>query len=42
MGKSSASYYIPSYMDSIEEYRMKNAWVYRLMQVLLVAAAALL
>ena len=40
MGKSSASYYIPSYMDSIEEYRMKNAWVYRLMQVLLVAAAA--
>ena len=38
MGKSSASYYIPSYMDSIEEYRMRNAWVYRLLQVLLLVS----
>lgn len=38
MGKFSASYYIPSYMDSIEEYRMRNAWVYRLLQVLLLVS----
>ena len=38
MGKSSASYYIPSYMDSIEEYRMRNAWVYRLLQILLLVS----
>ena len=38
MGKSSASYHIPSYMDSIEEYRMRNAWVYRLLQILLLVS----
>ncbi len=38
MGKSSASYYIPSYMDSIEEYRLRNAWAYRLLQILLLVS----
>lgn len=40
LGKSSASYYIPSYMDSIEEYRIKNAWIFRLLQILLPVSAA--
>ena len=38
MGKSSVSYYIPSYMDSIEEYRLRNAWAYRLLQILLLVS----
>lgn len=35
IGKAAASYYIPQYMDAIDEYRMKNAWLYRLLQILL-------
>ena len=35
IGKESASYYIPSYMDGIEEYRLKIGRVCRLLQILL-------
>ncbi len=44
IGKESASYYIPSYMDGIGEYRLKYGWLCRVLQILLVlsliAAAA--
>ena len=36
IGKESASYYIPSYMDGIEEYRLKTGWICRGLQILLV------
>ena len=35
IGKESASYYIPSYMDGTEEYRLKIGRVCRLLQILL-------
>lgn len=35
IGKSMSSYYIPSYMDAVEEYMLKNPWVYRILQILL-------
>lgn len=35
IGKSMSSYYIPSYMDAVEEYMLKNPWIYRVLQVLL-------
>ncbi len=45
IGKESASYYIPSYMDGIGEYRLKYGWLCRVLQILLVlsliAAAAM-
>mgnify|MGYP001851418552 CR=1 FL=1 len=44
IGKESASYYIPSYMDGIGEYCLKYGWLCRVLQILLVlsliAAAA--
>ena len=44
IGKESASYYIPSYMDGIGEYRLKYGWLCRVLQILLllslIAAAA--
>lgn len=35
IGKDYESYYIPSYMDGIEAYRLKYGWVCRILQVLL-------
>ena len=29
IGKSRSSYYIPSYLDSIEEYMLQYPWIYR-------------
>ena len=41
IGKRSASYLIPSYMDGIEEYRIQNMWFFRILQaVFLITAAA--
>lgn len=41
IGKSTASYYIPSYMDAIEEYGMKHTWIYRGLQILLMVGLLL-
>lgn len=38
IGKGPSSYCIPAYLDSIEEYLLKNIWVYRALQVLLAVA----
>lgn len=35
IGKSASSYYIPAYMDGIEEYVLGNQWLYRILQILL-------
>lgn len=35
IGKSDASYYIPSYLDGIEMYELKNRWIYRGLQLFL-------
>ena len=40
VGKRSTSYLIPSYMDGIVEYQMRNLWFYRILQAAFVAAAA--
>lgn len=44
IGKSKGAYFIPSYMDALEEYQMKNAWIYQVLQILffVVLAAFLL
>ena len=41
IGKSDASYYIPSYMDVVEGYSFRYAWIYRVLQILLAAAVIL-
>lgn len=41
IGKSAASYYIPSYMDAVEEYSFRHAWIFRALQFLLAAAVIL-
>ena len=38
IGKGSGSYFIPAYLDAIDEYRLSHAWVYRLLQLLFVCA----
>lgn len=35
IGKNMSSYYIPAYMDAVEEYMLKSPWIYRALQVLL-------
>ena len=35
IGKSPSSYYIPSYLDSMDIYLLKHVWVYRALQILL-------
>lgn len=40
MGKGKSSYYIPSYVQSIREFRIPHIWVYRLLQILLFAGVA--
>ena len=40
IGKGSGSYFIPAYLDAIDEYRLSHAWVYRLLQALFVCALA--
>lgn len=42
IGKSPSSYYIPSYLDSMDIYLLKHAWVYRALQILLVMSAVIL
>lgn len=41
IGKTASSYYIPSYMDAIEEYSMKHGWIYRGLQIIFIAALIL-
>ena len=41
IGKGSASYFIPAYMDAIDEYRLRFPWVYRVLQVILLCALIL-
>ncbi|HIZ12608.1 MAG TPA: hypothetical protein H9817_01590 [Candidatus Mediterraneibacter stercorigallinarum] len=41
IGKSGASYYIPSYMDVVEGSSFRYAWMYRGLQILLAAAVIL-
>ena len=38
IGKSDSSYYLPAYLDGIESYIFGYQWVYRLLQILLVAS----
>lgn len=38
IGKNSASYYIPAYLDGIEMYELNNRWIYRGLQLLLAAS----
>ncbi|MEJ8733580.1 MutS-related protein [Mediterraneibacter sp. ICN-202921] len=38
IGKYRGSYFIPSYMDALEEYRMKHTWLYQTLQILFFAA----
>lgn len=40
MGKGRGAYFIPVYMDSLEEYGMRNPWLYQVLQILFFAAAA--
>ena len=42
IGKDDSSYYIPTYMDAVEEYGFPVPWLYRLLQVLLAAAFVLM
>ena len=41
IGKSASSYYIPAYMDAVEEYKIGFQWLFRLLQALLAACAVL-
>lgn len=34
IGKSNGSYYIPAYLDAIDQYRLSFSWVYPLLQLL--------
>lgn len=36
IGKESSSYYIPSYMDGIGEYRLAHGWIFRVLQIFLI------
>lgn len=40
IGKSDASYYIPSYLDAVDEYRFRFPWVYRVLQLVFAGALA--
>ena len=40
MGKGRGAYFIPVYMNSLEEYGMRNPWLYQVLQILFFAAAA--
>lgn len=42
IGKSRSSYYIPSYLDSIEEYMLQYPWIYRVLQGVLAVSAAVM
>ena len=42
IGKDDTSYYIPTYMDAVEEYGFPVPWLYRMLQVLLAAAFVLM
>lgn len=41
IGKNPSSYYIPAYMDSVEEYKIGRQWIFRVLQVLLAAGLIL-
>lgn len=38
IGKDDSAYYIPTYMDAVEEYGFRFPWLYRLLQVFLAAS----
>ena len=38
IGKDASAYYIPSYMDEVEEYGFRFPWLFRALQVLLAAS----
>lgn len=40
MGKGRGAYFIPVYMDSLEEYGMRSPWLYQVLQILFFAAVA--
>ena len=42
IGKSPSSYYIPAYMDAVEEYRIGKQWVFRGLQIILAACLVFL
>ena len=42
IGKSRSSYYIPSSLDSIEEYMLQYPWIYRVLQGVLAVSAAVM
>lgn len=41
IGKSASSYYIPAYMETVEEYKIGFQWLFRGLQILLAACAVL-
>ena len=41
IGKNNSSYYIPAYMDAVEEYKIGFQWLFRGLQALLAACALL-
>ena len=40
MGKGRGAYFIPVYMNSLEEYGMRSPWLYQVLQILFFAAVA--
>ncbi len=40
MGKGRGAYFIPAYMNSLEEYGMRSPWLYQVLQILFFAAVA--